>query len=80
MRVIAAQVIKVSECWINPRTQYFWRGDAVRALARTDKEVAVERVVAHFESRRSYTAGTYWDQAREALGLIAARRGPRAAQ
>ncbi|MFG3001949.1 HEAT repeat domain-containing protein [Streptomyces sp. NPDC048340] len=59
----------------DPRTQYFYRGLAVRALARLDDEAAVQRVVAYFEDQRSYTAGSYRHQAREALGLIAARRG-----
>lgn len=41
------------------RTQYFWRGLAVRALARIEDEAAVQRVVAHFEEQRSSTHGRY---------------------
>ncbi|MFC8142372.1 HEAT repeat domain-containing protein [Streptomyces paradoxus] len=58
----------------DPRTQYLWRGHAARALALTGDEGAVERVVAHFESQRSFTNSGFRDEAREALGMVAADR------
>ncbi|MFC8246165.1 HEAT repeat domain-containing protein [Streptomyces chartreusis] len=56
------------------RTQYFWRGPAVLALARIGGKAAVKRVIAHFEDQRSFTSSGYRDQAREALSIIAADR------
>jgi HEAT repeat protein len=62
----------------DPRTPYLWRGHAARALALTGDERAVERVVAHFESQRSFTHSDFRDQARQALGMVAADRVTRA--
>ncbi|MFE6743888.1 HEAT repeat domain-containing protein [Streptomyces tubercidicus] len=58
----------------NPGTRHFQHGLAVSALARIDDEAAVQRVVAHFEDQWSSTLSCYRDQAREALGIIAAGR------
>ncbi|MEW1860504.1 HEAT repeat domain-containing protein [Streptomyces sp. NPDC088194] len=48
--------------------------DVVGALARIDDDLAVESVIAYFESQSFFTAQHSWDEARKSLTTLATRR------
>lgn len=47
--------------------------DVVGSLARIDDDLAVESVIAYFESQSFFTAQRYWDEARTSLTTLATR-------